>query len=162
MKELEEYRTNLLERLEETAKAFREACLAVQDPHARLESGGWNVHQIAVHTRDVEKRVYGLRVRTTAQEDDPQFPNFDREAYMAEHYDPQEPLNELLNDFVQNVESLVEFLRALPPQAWSRVSRHATLGRGFTLQSWVEKGLAHIRAHLEDVKKSKIKSEFTK
>lgn len=162
MKELEEYRANLLERLEETARAFRDECLAVQDIYVPLGPGGWNVHQIAVHTRDVDKLVYGLRVRQTALEDNPEFLNFDREAYMAEHYDAQEPLSELLNGFVQSVEALIELLRVLPAEAWSRVSRHTNLGRGLTLQSWVEKNLAHIKEHLEEVRKSKIDSEFTK
>jgi hypothetical protein len=71
-------------------------------------------------------------------------------------------LSELLNGFVQSVEALIELLRALPPQAWSRVSRHTTLGSGLTLQSWVEKNLAHITEHLEEVKKGQTKSEFTK
>lgn len=156
MKELEEYRVNLMERLADTAKAFREACLAVPDPYAPLESGGWSVHQIAVHTRDVDKWVYGLRVRQTAQEENPEFPNFDGEAYMAEHYDKHEPLRELLDDLVQSTETLIQFLQALPSGAWSRVSRHTTLGRELTLQSWVEKNLAHIKEHLEEVRKSKI------
>lgn len=162
MKELEEYRRNLMDRLGETARAFRDECLAVRDPYTPLEPGGWNVHQTAVHTRDVDKFVYGLRVRQTALEANPEFSTFDGEVYMAEHYHAQEPLSELLNGFVQSVEALIELLRALPPQAWSRVSRHTTLGSGLTLQSWVEKNLAHITEHLEEVKKGQTKSEFTK
>lgn len=162
MKELTEYRVNLMKRLEETARAFRDECLAVRNPHAPLEPGGWNVHQIAVHTRDVDKLVYGLRVRQTALEDNPEFSSFDGEAYMAEHYNAKESLSELLNGFVQSVETLVELLRTMPKEAWSRVSRHPTLGRGLTLQSWVEKNLAHISEHLEEVKRSRVKSEFTK
>jgi hypothetical protein len=162
MKELTEYRVNLMQRLEETAKAFREECLAAHDIYVPLEPGGWNVHQIAVHVRDVNKFVYGLRVERTALEDNPEFPNFDGEAYMAEHYDSQESLSDLLSGFVQSIEALIDLLRALPPEAWSRVSRHTTLGRGLTLQSWVEKNLAHIKEHLEEVRKSKIISEVTK
>jgi hypothetical protein len=153
MKELLEYRMNLMEKLEAAAKAFRAACLSVQNHYAPLEEGGWNVHQIAVHTRDVDKLVYGLRVRRTALEDNPEFPNFDGDAFMADHYDAKESLSELLDDFVQSVEALIELLRALPPEAWSRVSRHTTLGSGLTLQTWVEKNLGHIEEHLEAVKK---------
>lgn len=162
MKELEEYRMNLMERLEDTAKAFRDECLAVPDPYAAPEPGSWNVHQIAVHTRDVDKFVYGLRVRQTALEENPKFASFDGEAFMAEHYDAQEPLDELLTGFVQNIEALIELLRALPVEAWSRVSRHTTLGRDLTLQSWVEKNLAHIEEHLEEVRSKKTRGKFTK
>ena len=158
MKELTEYRMNLMERLEEAAKEFRSACLARSDPYTPLEEGGWNVHQIAVHTRDTDKLVYGLRARRTAMEENPEFPSFDGEAYMAQHYDANESLSELLDGFVQNVEALVELLRSLPEDGWSRLSRHTTLGSGITLQTWVEKGLAHIQEHLETVKKDEVKS----
>jgi hypothetical protein len=153
MKELLEYRMNLMEKLEVAAKAFRAECLAVPNPYEPLEAGGWSAHQTAVHTRDVDKLVYGLRVRRTALEDNPQFPNFDGEAYMANHYDSKESFSELLDGFVHSIEALIELLRALPPEAWSRVSRHTTLGRGLTLQTWVEKNLGHIEEHLEAVKK---------
>jgi DinB superfamily len=153
MKELWEYRTNLINRLEDMAKAFRVECLKVNDPYLPLQAGNWNVHQVAAHTRDVNKMVYGRRAHRTATEENPEFPNFDGEAHMAETYDANESFSELLDAFVENVEVLVQELRALPPEAWSRTSRHTTLGSGLTLQSWVEKDLAHIEEHLGTIKK---------
>jgi DinB superfamily len=155
VKELNEYRVKLINRLIDAANHFRAICLAVKDPYAALEDGGWNVHQVAVHTRDVDKLVYGLRARRTAVEDNPEFPNFDGDAYMMEHYEPAESLNELLDTFVDNVGSLTDILRQLPVEAWSRESRHATMGGGFTLQTWVERDLAHIAEHLATVKKGR-------
>ena len=152
MKELSEYRMKLLERLRETAKEFRAACLAVKDPFAQL-GDGWSVHQIAVHTRDVEKLVYGLRTRRTAAEDNPEFLNFDGDAHLAEKYDANESLASILDDLVESTETLVELLKTLPTEAWSRLSRHTTLGGGLTLQTWVERGLAHLEEHLNTVKK---------
>lgn len=152
MKELTEYRANLIARLVSAAKDFCEACLAVKDVYAPLDEGGWNVHQIAAHTRDVNDQVYGLRAKQTAQEDNPEFQNFDGDAYMAEHYDANTPLNEMLEEFLNNVEALYEFLRVLPAEAWSRESRHITFGAGFALQTWIERDLAHIEEHLESVK----------
>jgi len=155
MKELNTYRSQLINRLVDAANHFREACLTVKDPYAALEDGGWNVHQVAVHTRDVDKLVYGSRARRTAVEDNPEFPNFDGEAYMAEHYDANESLKALLDDFVKNIESFAGMLLQLPAEAWSRESRHATMGGGFTLQTWVERDLAHIEEHVTTVKKGK-------
>jgi hypothetical protein len=151
MIELTSYRKKLVDRLSEAAKEFQAGCLAVKDPHAPIEEGGWSVHQVAVHTRDVDKLVYGMRVRRTLAEDNPEFPNFDGETYMAEHYDPQEPLREILEGFVKDVESLVESLRAMPDEAWARLSRHVTQGSDITLQDWVERGLGHIEEHLGTV-----------
>ena len=149
MKELKDYRKKLIEKLVNTARDFRTTSLAVKDPYMPLEEEGWNAHQVAVHTRDVDKLVYGMRARRTVEEDNPEFQNFNGEAYMAEHYDSNESLSDILDRFVDSVESLAELLRSLPDEAWSRVSRHATLGSGFTLQTWVERGLAHIQEHVE-------------
>lgn len=155
MKELKDYRKSLLEKLVNTAREFRDLSLAVEDPSKPLEEGGWNIHQMAVHTRDVDKLVYGLRARRTVEEDNPEFQNFNGETYMAEHYNASEPLSDILNGFVENVESLTNLLRTLPDQTWARQSRHATLGSGFTLQTWVERSLAHIEEHMETVSKGR-------
>lgn len=155
MKELNEYREKLINRLSDAANGFREACLAVKDPYAPIEPGGWNTHQVAAHTRDTDKLVYGWRTLRTLAEENPEFPNFDGDAYMAGHYDPNESLREMLDGLVENIASLTETLRGLPSKAWTRVSRHEMQGDGLTLQTWVERGLGHIEEHLETVKKAK-------
>lgn len=155
MKELDEYRRKLVERLIAGAKYFRTECLAVKDPFVPLEEAGWNTHQVAAHTRDVDKMVYGLRAKRTAVEDNPEFQSFDGDQYTAEHYNASESLNEMMDGFVESVESLAEMLRGLPVEAWARESRHATLGSGFTLQTWVERSLAHIEEHVATVRKGK-------
>lgn len=150
-KELTQYRVQLINRLTEAAIHFREVCLAVQDPFAAMEAGDWNVHQVAVHTRDVHQLVYEVRARRTAEEDNPEFPNFDSEAYMLNHYNREESLEMVLDQFVEDVRSFAAMLRDLPVEAWSRESRHAIMGDGFTLQTWVERDLAHIEEHIETV-----------
>lgn len=152
MKELTEYRKSLLNRLVQVAQEFRLACLAAKDAFTPI-AGDWNIHQIAVHARDVDQLVYGSRARRTAVEDNPEFQNFDGDTYMAEHYSANEPLNKILDQLVKNVESLVQVLRELPDEAWSRESSHVRLGHGFTLQAWVEKGLAHLEEHLGTIKR---------
>ena len=154
MKELLEYRKQLTARLVTASEEFRDACLAVDDPLEPLDDG-WNVHQLAAHARDVHKLVYGLRSLRTAREDNPEFQNFDADAYMAIHYSAGESLDDLLNGLVEDVRDVAEALTTLPVEAWSRVSRHATLGSGFTLQAWVERDLAHIEEHLATVKMEK-------
>lgn len=151
MKELMEYRRSLLARLITATNEFCSRCLAVNDVLVPLAEGEWNVHQVAVHVRDVDKLVYGYRARRTAAEQDPEFQNFDGELYMAEHYAADEPLPKILNEFRENVDELANMLRELPAGAWSRESRHATLGHGFTLQTWVERDLAHIEEHMRSL-----------
>ena len=148
MKELLEYRASLIDRLVRVTDAFCNVCRDVPDAFAPLAGSDWNVHQVAVHVRDIDKLVYSARARRTAAEDNPEFQNFDGEAYMVEHYSAAEPLAGVLNELRTNVENFASMLRELPPQAWSRESRHATLGHGFTLQIWVERDLAHIEEHM--------------
>ena len=154
-KELNEYRRQLIDQLADAAMRFRNACLAVKDPYASLEAGSWNAHQVAVHTRDVQMLVYGARARRTAEEENPEFPNFDSEAYLMEQYDRNESLEMILNSFVDDVGSLAAMLRGLPPEAWARESHHAIMGSGFTLQIWVERGLAHMEEHIETVRSAR-------
>ena len=155
MIELTEYRKKLMDRLDAAVKEFQEAALAIKDPYTPLEEGGWNAHQVAVHARDVDRLVYGLRVRRTLAEDNPEFPNFDSETYMAENYDPRESLHDLLDGFSKNVRAQVEILRGMPVEGWSRSSRHATQGSELTLQIWVERGLEHLEEHLATLKNVK-------
>lgn len=155
MKELMEYRTSLIDQLVHVVDEFCAACLMVKDVFAPLAEDQWNVHQVAAHVRDVDKLVYGSRARRTAVEDDPEFPTFDGEAYMAEHYSMSEPLYEILDELRGNVAALANLLRELPTEAWARTSRHATLGHGFTLQAWVERDLAHVEEHMEAVKRNR-------
>jgi hypothetical protein len=152
MDQLLEYRERLLSRLEAAAREFREAIETAIQPNSPREADGWSAHQIAVHVRDVEKMVYGLRVRYSLKEDNPIFENFDGDAWMAEHYDSSEPLASILNEFVESVQALVVRLRNLPPEAWTRESRHVTYGGGFSTQTWVERSLAHIEEHLKTVR----------
>jgi hypothetical protein len=153
MKELFEYRRSLIERLITTTNEFCSTCLAAKDAFVPLAEGEWNVHQMAAHVRDVDKLVYSVRARRTAAEQNPEFVNFDGELYMAEHYSADEPLAKILDELRGNVEGLANMLRDLPAEAWSRESRHATLGHGFTLQAWVERDLAHIEDHMQSIKR---------
>ena len=147
MEQLNEYRTRLLDRLEKSARDFRSAVQSAQEARP-VHAEEWSAHQIAVHTRDVEQMVYGARIRRSIAEENPLFENFDGDAWMAEHYDANEPLASILDGLVDSVLQTVAILRALPPEAWTRPSRHETYGAGFSTQTWVERSLAHIEEHL--------------
>jgi hypothetical protein len=150
MEQLNEYRARLLDRLEESARKFRSVIQSMQDANAPLAEG-WSAHQIAVHARDVHKMVYGARIHRTIAEENPLIENFDGDAWMAEHYDPNEPLASILDGLVDSASQTAAELRTLPPETWSRLSRHETYGTGFTTQTWVERSLAHIEEHVKTI-----------
>ena len=155
MKELLEYREKMIARLADAAQEFCSACRAFDDPFTKVE-GEWTAHQIASHTRDVDKMIYGARIRQTLNEENPEFKSFDADAWMAEHYNKAEPLENILSNFSANMDDLYTILQSMPREAWSRESRHETMGGGLTLQLWVERSLAHIEEHLLALKKAKI------
>jgi hypothetical protein len=156
MKELLEYREKLVKRFYETTREFCNACEVAGDQLAKMEGEGkWNLHQIASHTRDVEKLVYGERIYRTLKEENPVFENFDADEWMTARYNPQEPLTGILHELTNNVDELCVILSGLPYEAWSRESRHAELGGGLTLQLWVERSLAHLKEHLMAVTRLK-------
>ena len=154
MNQLLEYRAKLIDRLETAVGEFHAACLQVSNPFKAVDEGGWNTHQLATHTRDVDKVVYGLRIRRTRDEDNPEFQNFDADEWIAANYNSDVPLVSILDELSASVKKTASMLRQLPPEAWSRLSNHETYGEGFTLQTWVERGLAHIQEHLETVRKA--------
>jgi hypothetical protein len=156
MKELIEYRIKLLARLGEAAQEFRLACEAILDPYEKME-GNWTLHQIASHTRDVDKFIYGARIRRTLIEDNPEFKSFDADEWMKTNYNKDESLAKILSEFKTNVDEICETLSKQPREVWSRESRHETIGDGLPLQLWVERSLAHIEEHLLTLKKAKNK-----
>jgi len=151
MKELLSYRVKLIARLENVAREFRASCEAVKDPFAKV-AGGWTLHQIASHTRDVQKLVYGARILRTLNEDNPKIENFDADEWMAANYKQEESFTVILDEFIKSVEDLCKTLRELTQEDWSRESRHEGLGNELTLQLWVERALTHIEEHSQSVK----------
>ena len=150
MKELLQYRVNLVERLAQAAHEFVLACEKI-DPTRKLE-GDWTLHQIATHVRDMD-HIDNTRVRRTLAEENPLFESVDSEAWMREKYNKDEPIQNILNECKTNVDELCKTLNEIPSEAWSRTSQHETIGDGLTLQLWVEEDLAHIEEHLAELKK---------
>ena len=151
MKELFAYREKLVARVKEAAEEFRAACLSYKEPHTKVE-GDWTVHQLASHTRDVDKFIYGERIRRTLNEENPVFEGFDADAWMTEHYDENEPFEKILDDLSNSLAELVNILSTMTVDGWSRVSTHKESGSGKTLQLWVERNLRHVEEHLKTVK----------
>lgn len=150
-KELLDYRTRLLNRFESATSEFCAACRAAKDPFAPVESGEWNVHQLAAHVWDVDKQVYGLRIRRILEEQRPSFDNYDADAWFLSNYDLSVPLEVMLTELENRIAEIVPVLRSLAPEDWNRLGHHQVQG-DFTLQTWVERGVGHLEEHLLSVK----------
>jgi len=147
MDELLEYRQRMVMKIANAAELIEAAILSNNDPTQPLESGGWNLHQVITHMRDVNQHVYLPRLHRIIDEENPMFENFDGEAWMAEHYQPQEPIQKAVSEFKEQCQSSADWLKNLPQEAWNRPGRHPSFGK-HSLQWWVERTLAHISEHL--------------
>lgn len=157
MKELLEYRVKMIDRLSKAAREFQQASESLDDPFIKID-GEWTLHQIASHLRDVDKLIYRERIHRTKNEDNPQFKSFNADDWMSQHYKKDEALKNILDELVGNIDELCNFLKNLPVEAWSRESRHETIGEALTLQLWVERNLQHIEEHLLSLKKEQFTS----
>lgn len=150
MEELLEYRQRMVMKIASAPEKIEAAILRIKDPTLPLESGGWNLHQVVAHMRDVNRHVYLPRLHRIIDEDNPMFENFDGEAWMVEHYQLQEPIRKLVTDFNEQCLSSADWLKTLPLEAWNRPGRHPSFGK-HSLQWWVERTLAHINEHLSQL-----------
>ena len=151
MEEILEYRVRMVKQFGNAADKIEAALQRNPDPSQPLESGGWNLHQVITHMRDVNKQVYLPRLKRIIAEENPMFENFDGDAWMAAHYQAEEPLQEIVSEFKEQCRSTTDWLTAHPIEAWNRPGTHPTLGK-HSLQWWVERTLAHINEHLTQLK----------
>jgi hypothetical protein len=114
--------------------------------------GGWGVVEILPHLRDWEE-IYLDRARTLVAEDHPHLPGYDDELWSIERdYRGQDP-RATMDDFRRLRTEHVDFLRALPPEAWSRLGTHGYYGE-ITLQ-WMEDHVCdHDQEHLQQVREA--------
>ncbi|MEA2514887.1 MAG: hypothetical protein QOF33_1511 [Thermomicrobiales bacterium] len=112
--------------------------------------GGWGVVEILPHLRDWEE-IYLERAHRIVEEDHPHLPGYDDELWSIERdYRGQDP-DETMEDFRRLRDEHVEFLRALPPEAWARPGTHGYYGE-ITLQ-WMENHVCdHDQEHLQQAR----------
>jgi hypothetical protein len=153
MDELYDYRQRLLERYETITEDLERVLRQVhpQDWHRSLEPGSWSPHQILAHIRDAGVHEFFPCIRNMLGQVMTSIDCFDREAWMAAHYNPDEPPEAIWSEFHRLHAAYLEQLRELPSAGWSRSGRHPTWGMR-TLQWWVEQSLAHIEEHLRQLK----------
>lgn len=106
------------------------------------------MHQVAAHLRDVEVQAYVPRVHRMLAETEPLLKDFDAEAFMAGHYDPAEPIDQIVTDLEQARLGVRRVLAFDDGRVWSRTGRHPALG-SLTVQAWIERAVSHFDEHLQ-------------
>ena len=148
----QEYRQRLLARYAAQADDLRRAVerRTATSVHLPLETGGWSAHQVLAHVRDAEVQAFAPRIRLLVDAENPSLESFDSEAWMAEHYDPQELWESILASLARARGEALARLTDLPPSGWNRSGFHPERGRR-TLQWWVEYAVGHAQEHLRQL-----------
>jgi hypothetical protein len=118
---------------------------------APQKDGEWNAHQILAHLRDVNGEVYIPRLEQIAEFSNPLFQEFDGEQWMNEHFDPSEPLSDVLEEFTEQCEETADWLESLPDEIWERLGTHVSLGT-HDFKWWADRMEAHIGEHLSQLR----------
>ena len=155
MKELREYQARLLERLWGQPQQLRKTVEDVDaaDLLVPLEKGGWSAHQVVAHMCHVEWGAFLPRFERILEDDNPFLANFDETNWMEVNYDPEVPIEELLQDFDSARQSARDLLEDLVPEQMSRTGRHPYQGER-TLQWWMEYAASHTEEHLKQISRT--------
>jgi hypothetical protein len=85
----------------------------------------WSVHETLTHIRNIEREVFRFRLTQTATRDNPPLPFFDEVTYHKTHWSPDEPIQNILAEFVADRAAEVALLQTAD---WSRTGNHETRG----------------------------------
>lgn len=114
--------------------------------YTRPGKGQWSAHEIASHTRDIAAQVYLPRIWRILAEDDPELALFDENAWMAEHYNPAEPMDHILDELDQAHRDMAALLLNRSEADWARTGRHPEHG-ACTAIWWARQAIAHAWEH---------------
>ena len=118
----------------------------------------WSAHECLTHLRDVERHVFHVRMERMVNEDNPALAFFDEVTYHKEHWNPDEPIQNIVADFVADRSAELALLEAAD---WSRSALHPV--RGPITLSWLaDYTLGHTWEHLSQMMRVRLNHETKK
>jgi hypothetical protein len=139
MEELITYRQELLAALEAdiTTLARIETSFSSQDWYCPLGGDHSTPHFTLARIWAEDAHGFAPQIRRILDEEKPLLSVFDAEAWLADHYDPEEPARIIIENFASLRTWELGLLCGLAPASWSRTARDPRWGV-HTLQWWVE------------------------
>jgi len=152
MEELNEYRKRLVKRYADIAKDFEALItqIPIDDDSKPYDQGGFSLHRVIAHLRDVEKQVFLPYFERIWNEDFPSLTNYAVSIRESERHNAAEPFETIMEEYEQLRARELNLLGKMPTHAWNRTGRHPRLGVR-TLQWFVERSLAHAEYHLHQL-----------
>lgn len=152
MEELDTYRQGLLFALEGVITDLSKTMTAMppnswQHPY---KYGSHTSHYTMAHLCALEAQFFNPVLHRIVEEDDPLLPLFDDPSWMANHYEPDKPVQMIFVEFATLRKQEVIWLSSLPLECWRNTARHPWWGL-HTLQWWVELQLEYSHQHLAEL-----------
>lgn len=148
MEELRDYIDELVGRYRGQPEEWSEKAVSIgPDQLGHVPPGQqWSPHQVIAHIMAADNFALQPRLTRILTEEKPELANWDEEAWMAESYDPEQPLDQALQAWRQSRQKLTEQLAGLDMSGWNRTGLHPLHGER-TLLWWVEYSVNHVRNH---------------
>lgn len=142
MKELNQYRENMLNRFENIIGVLREAGLKLTDVqwHVKL-AGEFTPHQYLARLAAIQINENLPVIKHFLDKEKGRMVIFDEQAWLKKDYRVSENWFELFESFAGTYRQVINKLGALEKEKWAETVRHPMHGER-TLQWWVERSLA--------------------
>jgi len=113
------------------------------------EGNEWSAHETLAHLCETERHVFLLRMQRVASEHQPLLKYFDEQAWHREHYDPSQPVSELLTDFADARRQEIALLESQPD--WDRWGLHEKLQKRMSVAFIGRYAVRHTWEHLNQI-----------
>ena len=153
MKELYEYRTELMASSLAIVHDFRQVLEAVPASHLHISPapGLPSPHEALAHLRDIQVQALTGRLIQILTEENPHFVLFDDEAWLAGHYRADEPWQAILEEYAASKRQVLGGLDPQDASIWNRIAHHPWFGKR-TFQWWVERCFEYAESYLAQIR----------
>jgi hypothetical protein len=141
-----------LERTRNGPGVLGETCrgLAEDDLLRKPGMGKLSILEHMVHMLDMERDVFGVRLRRVLEEDDPKLDPVDQEHYVDETRYSGRTFGQLFDEWRRLRRANVELVESTTPADWTRPVRHPDLGNA-TFADVVHRWSRHDADHLRQI-----------
>lgn len=123
--------TLLIERLQDSAAQVADAVkgLSPEQLNRIPKEGEWSLHGALAHLRDTDVHVFLYRTaRILKEKDAPVVASFNQEEWSKQHYSADEPIENIIKEFVTARRKLVKLLRGTGDAEWKKYAVHPEYG----------------------------------
>ena len=136
--------------LENSAKKIESLLMGVSDEQAKWKPNPdkWSILEVINHLYDEEKDDFRKRIDLTLHSQDKEWPGIDPEGWVQSHDYYNKDYKQSVDNFLDERNKSLEWLKTLQNPGWERVYQHpilGTLAAGDLLAAWTAHDYLHLR-----------------